>query len=286
MDTGSTALAPEASLDLSAAPNAPRAAGRRRAPRTALLGVGGAITGIALLEVLPYIAGISTDFLPPFHVMLKSLGQQAGTSAFWGMLGSTLRGWVIGLAVSMVGGIVLGVVIGMVPILRKGTASTIEFLRPIPSVALIPLAVLLFGTTMQSTLILVVYAGFWQVLIQVLYGVQDVDPVARDTARSFRFGVWRQVRTVVWPTVLPYVLTGLRLAATVCLVLEVTGELIIGSPGIGKQILNAENGGNNPIIFSLVLLTGVLGVLLNVGAGRLQTVLLRWHPSVRKDVQA
>jgi NitT/TauT family transport system substrate-binding protein len=74
-----------------------------------------------------------------------------------------------------------------VPVLRALTASTIEFLRPIPSVALIPLVVLLYGSRPASALVLVVYASFWQVLVQVLHGVADVDPVARDTARSYRF---------------------------------------------------------------------------------------------------
>ena len=106
-----------------------------------------------------------------------------------------------------------GVVIGVVPYLREATASTIEFLRPIPSVALIPLAVLLFGTELRSMLLLVVYASFWQVLIQVLYGVQDVDPVAEETARSYGLGTWARVRHVLWPTALPYVMTGVRLAA-------------------------------------------------------------------------
>ena len=78
----------------------------------------------------------------------------------------------------------------------RGTPSTIEFLRPIPSVALIPLAVLLYGTTLRSTLLLVVYAAFWQVLVQVLYGVADVDPVASTPraatgfARGPRSGTW------------------------------------------------------------------------------------------------
>ena len=80
--------------------------------------------------------------------------------------------------------------IGAVPVLRAATASTIEFLRPIPSVALIPLVVVLLGTGMASTLVLVVYASFWQVLVQVLYGVADVDPVARDTAGRYRLGRW------------------------------------------------------------------------------------------------
>jgi ABC-type nitrate/sulfonate/bicarbonate transport system permease component len=274
-------------LVTSVAAQRPPGAGTRAATRQRHLvfSIAGSAAAIGILEVLPYVTGIKTDFLPPFHVMLRALVEQMGTGAFWGMLGSTLRGWAIGLTICLVGGIVIGILIGMVPALRKGTASTIEFLRPIPSVALIPLAVLMYGTTARSTLLLVIYAGFWQVLIQVLYGVQDVDPVARDTARSFQFDLWRQVRTVIWPTMLPYVLTGFRLAATVCLVLEVTGELIIGSPGIGKQILLAQLGGSNPIIYALVLLTGILGVAINLGAGRLQRSLLRWHPSIRREAE-
>lgn len=257
----------------------------RLSPRTqrALLGTCGVAGFIVFLQVLPSIAGVEATFLPPFSAILTELLRQAGTSTFWSALGSTLTGWAIGLVISMVAGIVLGIIIGSVPVLRNGTASTIEFLRPIPSVALIPLAVLLYGTGMTSTLLLVVYAGFWQVLIQVQYGVRDVDPVARETARSYRLSTWRQIRTVIWPTTLPFVLTGFRLAATVCLVLELTGELIIGSPGLGQQINLAQAGGNNTILYALVLLTGVLGVLVNLGARAVQKRLMSWHPSVRKE---
>jgi hypothetical protein len=118
-----------------------------------------------------------------------------------------------------------------VPLLRAVTASTVEFLRPIPSVALIPLVVLIYGSRPQSALVLVVYAAFWQ----VLYGVADVDPVVRDTARSYRFSRWAVIRTVLWPTAVPYVVTGFRLAAAVALILEITTELVIGVPGPGNR---------------------------------------------------
>ena len=71
----------------------------------------------------------------------------------------------------------------------------IEFLRPIPSVALIPLAVLVYGTGLESKVFLAAFASFWPLFMQTLYGVQDVDPVATDTARSFGLGrlerLWR-----------------------------------------------------------------------------------------------
>jgi ABC-type nitrate/sulfonate/bicarbonate transport system permease component len=159
----------------------------------------------------------------------------------------------------------------------------VEFLRPIPSVALIPLAVLLYGTDLQSTLLLVVYAAFWQILVQVLYGVADVDPVADETARSYRLGPWARVRYLLWPTALPYVLTGVRLAASVALVLAVTAELIIGAPGLGAEIAVAQSSQAIPDMYALVVVTGLIGVVINLGARVAERRLLSWHQSVRGE---
>jgi ABC-type nitrate/sulfonate/bicarbonate transport system permease component len=246
-----------------------------------LLGVAGAA---GLLEALPRLGLVDSRYLPPFSTMARALGEQLTHGEFWIATGQTLRGWAIGLALAMIGGIVAGVVIGSVPLLRALTASTIEFLRPIPSVALIPLVVLIYGSKLQSALVLVVYAAFWQVLVQVLYGVADVDPVVRDTARSYRFSRRATVRTVVWPTAMPYVVTGFRLAASVALILEVTAELIIGVPGLGRSIGVAQSSGAIPATYALVLVVGLIGVLVNVFARAVERRALRWHTSVRRDL--
>jgi ABC-type nitrate/sulfonate/bicarbonate transport system permease component len=204
--------------------------------------------------------------------------------AFWAALADTLFTWGTGLGIAVVAGVVAGVLIGAAPFLRAATATTIEFLRPIPSVALIPLVIVLYGSTIRSTVVLVVYAAFWQVLVQVLYGVADIDPVARDTARSYRLGRRHQLRYLVWPTALPYVVTGIRLAAAVALILAVTGELVIGSPGLGKEIDLAQQGGAVPAVYALILVTGILGVLANVGMRLLERRVLAWHPSARREV--
>ena len=104
---------------------------------------------------------------------------------FWRNVGRTMTAWFIGLLIATVAATVLGTIIGLVPFLRRATHTTVEFLRPIPSVALIPLAVLIYGIQLQAALVIIVFASFWQVFVQVLYGVADVDAVARDTARSF-----------------------------------------------------------------------------------------------------
>jgi ABC-type nitrate/sulfonate/bicarbonate transport system permease component len=256
----------------------------RTSNRTALLGLAGLAGLVILVQILPYTGIVSSRYLPPSSDIGRALAVELNDRAFWRALGSTLSGWAIGLAIAVGAGVAIGVAIGSVPFLRALTASTIEFLRPIPSVALIPLAVLMFGTDLNSTLLLVVYAAFWQVLVQVMYGVQDVDPVAEETARSYGLGILARIRHVLWPTALPYVMTGVRLAAAVALVLAITAELIIGSPGLGSRIAVAQTSGAVPAMYALVVVTGLLGVLINVAARAVERRVLAWHQSVRGEV--
>ncbi|WBB67957.1 ABC transporter permease [Micromonospora sp. WMMD812] len=262
-----------------------------RKPRAGRLGGGNSLLGVlgfgtflALLEAVPRAGLVSPDFLPPLSRVAVALADLVGEAAFWTALGDTVRGWFLGLVIAVALGVTVGFVVGTVPVLREFTGSTVEFLRPIPSVALIPLAVLVFGTELRSVLLLVVYASFWQVLVQVLYGVQDVDPVASETARTFGLRRWARIRHVTWPTALPYVLTGVRLAAAVALILAITAELIIGAPGLGNEIGVAQSGGAVARMYALVVVTGLLGVAVNVLARRLERWLLSWHPSLRREV--
>lgn len=138
----------------------------------------------------------------------------------------------------------------------------------------------------MSTVFLVVCAAFWQVLVLVIYGVRDVDPVARETAQAYRFRPSRIFTTVLWPTALPYVLTGLRLAASIALVLEISGELIVGSPCLGQRIVQAQSGGAIPALYALLVVSGYLGVAVNLMARLVERKSLRWHVSVRLEGQS
>jgi ABC-type nitrate/sulfonate/bicarbonate transport system permease component len=254
--------------------------------RSAASGALGLLGLLVVVEALPRLGLVDDHYLPPTTRILGALGDEVSSGELWGALGDTLYAWAIGLLIATVGGILAGIGIGAVPVLRAATASTIEFLRPIPSVALIPLAVLLYGTSLRSTLLLVVYAAFWQVLVQVLYGVADVDPVAAETAHSFRFSAWGRIRYVLWPTALPYVFTGVRLAASVALVLAITAELVIGSPGLGQSIAVAQSSGAVPTMYALIAVTGLLGVAINLAARAFERRSLAWHQSVRGEVPA
>jgi ABC-type nitrate/sulfonate/bicarbonate transport system permease component len=249
----------------------------------ALLGTLGLVGVAALFELIPRAGIVSPLYMPPFSAIVAALGREASSAQFWRALVDTIEGWALGLAIAAVAGVVLGVILGSLRGVRAATASTIEFLRPIPSVALIPIAVLLWGAALRSTLLLVVYASFWPILLQVIHGVADVDPVARDTAASYRFTPWTRIRFLLWPTALPYIMTGLRLSAAVALILAITAEQVIGTPGLGKEISVAEMSSAVPALYALIFVVGMFGVAVNVVFRALERKVLAWHTSVRLE---
>jgi ABC-type nitrate/sulfonate/bicarbonate transport system permease component len=236
---------------------------------------------LALFELLPRVGVLPSDHFPPISETLSTLFDQFGESRFWEAVGNTLEGWALGLGIAAGLAIPIGIVIGSSRLLYRATRGVIEFLRPIPSVALIPLAILIYGTGLQSKVFLAAFASFWQVLVATLYGVQDVDPVATDTARSFGLSRPQRLLRVTLPSAIPYIATGVRIASAVSLILTVTAELVIGAAGLGRSINLARSGGNEELMYALILATGVLGLLLNAVLQRVERRVLHWHPSQR-----
>jgi ABC-type nitrate/sulfonate/bicarbonate transport system permease component len=179
-----------------------------RARRTVFPPLAGSVCALGIWELLPRAGAVKDAYFPPFTTVARALADELAESAFWSALADTLTGWLLSLLLAVLLGLASGVLIASVPLLRQLTATTIEFLRPIPSVALVPVAVLVFGTDLRSSLLLAVYAAYWQVLIQVLYGAGDTDPVAYDTARAYGLGPLACIRRVTLPTALPYLITG------------------------------------------------------------------------------
>ncbi|GEP25832.1 MULTISPECIES: ABC transporter permease [Cryobacterium] len=277
-------VVPAVGVEASAFTPVPRRRFRARGRVTnVLLGCAGLLSVALVAQFLAPLGIVREQDLPPTTVIMAALAGLLGESTMWMAVYDTIYVWAIGLAVASVAGVVVGILLGSIEPLRRATSSTVEFLRPIPSVALVPLVVLVFGPRYESALVLVIYAAFWQVLVQTVYGVADVDPVVADTARSYRFSRWGVMRYVIWPTALPFVMTGIRLAATVALVLTVTAQLIIGTPGLGQSIAQAESGGANARMYALVLITGLLGLAVNIVVRLVEKRVLAWHMSFRKD---
>jgi ABC-type nitrate/sulfonate/bicarbonate transport system permease component len=245
------------------------------------LGVAGVL---ALFELLTRTDVISSRHFPPPTDMFSALADQAATAEFWTAVGNTMQGWALGLAVAAAIAVPVGIVIGSSAVVYRALRAVIEFLRPIPSVALIPLAVLIWGSGLESTVFLAAFAATWPLLMQTLYGVQDVDPVATETARSFGLSRPQRLLYVTLPSAVPYIATGVRISAAVALILAITAELVIGAPGLGAQINIARQSDNPDVMYALIAVTGLLGWGVNVLFTRLERRVLHWHPSQRMEV--
>jgi ABC-type nitrate/sulfonate/bicarbonate transport system permease component len=268
---------------MSAATTAPAPASptrRRRATRRpdALRGAVAVLAVLVLWQLVSATGLVSTDDVPSATGVLSELASLAGDGGFWSEIGHTLEGWAAGMAIALAAGIALGLALGASDVAYHALRVPVEFLRPIPSVALVPLAVLVYGTGLQSVVFLVAYAALWPVLLNTIYGVRDVEPVALDTARVYGLGPAARLRHVILPSAVPSIATGVRVASSIALILAVTAQLVIGSPGIGRAITVSEAGGALERMYALIVAAGVLGLLLNAVLTRVERRALRWHP--------
>jgi ABC-type nitrate/sulfonate/bicarbonate transport system permease component len=227
-------------------------------------------TGVLPPGSLPYPGDIATQ-------LLHLLSERSTWIALW----QTLWSAVVGLAIAIVMGVVLGTVIGRIRIVDDSTSLLVQFLRPIPPIALLPLTLLLLGPSEEMKIVLVAWGCVWPILLQTADGVRSIEPLALQVARSYRVGKSRTWRSVVIPAVSPYIMTGVRVSASVSLLVAITTELIGGAKGIGKMTANAGLAGQTSSVYAWVLLAGMLGVAVNFALLRLERRVLFWHGAHR-----
>ncbi|WP_459969713.1 ABC transporter permease [Nocardioides pyridinolyticus] len=243
----------------------------------------GIILAFVVWELVPRIGLVPKRYIPPFTEVLPEFFAELGRAEFWVATGNTLWAWAVGLGIGVVTGVLIGVLIGSSAAAYRATRFVLEFLRPIPSVALIPLAVLLFGINGHMKISLVIFATVWPILIQTVYGVRELDPVARDTARSFGYSRWDVFSHVTLPTAAPSIATGIRIASALAIVIAVTAELITGVPGLGAEVLFAQSAGSSVRLYALILAIGIVSYALSQVIEAVERRLLCWHVSFRTE---
>lgn len=200
---------------------------------------------------------------------------------YWAAIGHTSLTWAIGLLISIACAVPAGLLIGSNALLYDATRLLIDFLRTIPPVVVIPLALLLYGATSSMVVMIVVFGSVWPTLLQATQGARSVDPVQRDVAATYQ--VTRRLRAllIVLPSAAPYLATGFRIAATMSLLIAVGAELLGGAPGIGSQIQNAALIPDIPVMFVYIATAAMMGVGLNLALSALEGKVLPWHTAQR-----
>jgi NitT/TauT family transport system permease protein len=233
---------------------------------------------ILLVAELVARSGVLGDDLPAASTVLWRAAELGGDPAFLADVRATLLAWGVALALATVIAVPCGVVLALSRVGYAASSPVINALRPIPGVALIPLAILVWGNGLNMKVGLTVFSIVWPILFNTMYGVHDVDPVAKDSAKSFGMRGLRLLRHVVLPSAAPFILTGIRVAASVAFIVVVGTELFAGAQdGIGAFLLaNTSGGGDLATTMAGAFWAGALGLIINLCLARLDHRFFRW----------
>ena len=229
---------------------------------------------------------VERDFLPTPTDVLSELVTLLGDESFIRDIVATVLAWAIAVLISVAVAVPAGLLLGSLPWLRTGTRVLIEFLRPIPPVALIPLIIMTVGSGPEAKISLAFYASVWPILFNAVYALGEIDPLLVDTARACGAGRVRTLATVAVPYAAPFVFTGIRLSAAIALIVVVSTEFLAGATlGIGTVILTASSGaGRMDLVLAGAVTAGVIGYLVNEGLAALGRRWLGWSPLGRAVV--
>lgn len=208
-------------------------------------------------------------------------------TAFWNLLASgelvqhvavsTGRA-LAGLAIGGGLGLLLGLFTGTFRIGETLLDTTLQMVRNIPALALIPLVILWFGIDESAKLFLVAVGVFFPIYLNTFHGIRSVDKGLIEMARSYGLSGWQLYRQVILPGALPSVLVGLRFSLGLMWVLLIVAETISAQSGIGYLTMNAREFLQTDVVLVGILLYALLGKLADVLAKALERWWLRWHP--------
>jgi ABC-type nitrate/sulfonate/bicarbonate transport system permease component len=230
-------------------------------------------------------AANSPYFLPPSAIVPAMYHQwfSGPASHLWltpdataNLLPSIAR-MLVGWAVASFAGIALGVAIGRVPLLADLTEPVVHFARAVPPPALVPVFLFVFNIGTSMELATIIFGVIWPVLINSIDGARHVHPGHLETARAFRIPPATRLVRIILPSAAPKILAGLRLSLALALVMMIVSEFVGSTNGIGREMLQDTSLFNVSGMWSVIVLLGLLGMLLNGAFGLLERRVLAWQ---------
>ncbi|MCI3271611.1 ABC transporter permease [Streptomyces cylindrosporus] len=247
------------------------------------LGLLGVVLAFGVCEIVGRAGLVRRSYLPPASEVLARAAELAGDRSFLDGVGATLWAWALGLGLAVVIAVPVGLLLGSLPVVDSAVRVIVEFLRPLPSVALIPLVSLLLGTGTETEVALITYASVWPVLFNTIYGLGETDPLAKDTLRAFGFGRPSVLLRVELPATAPFIAAGIRISAAIALILAVATELLSGfGEGLGIFMAQASlaTDGTRDVLAGVVW-AGALGLVINGVLVWCERRLFPWTPERR-----
>lgn len=224
---------------------------------------------------------VSPVFLPTPARTFDELASRFADGSIWTPLLSTLARMILGWLLASFAGVALGAAIGLTPLARDLLSPTLEFLRPLPASAMIPVAILFFGLDERMALFVIAFGSIWPVLMSSVFGFGDVRPRLREVSRALGLTKWEFVTKIAAPSAMPDIVAGMRSGLAISLILAVVTEMQASLPGLGRDIFLAQRSFRGTELYAGLIMLAVIGVAINYGLEIAERRLLRWRPSRR-----
>lgn len=232
-------------------------------PRINLPGLLFILFVLALWEVSVDVGWVTFQYLPAPHRIATALGRLTASGELGADIAHTLAITLIGWAVSAACGVALGILLGIRRWAWTFSFASLELLRALPPIMLVPAVLLIAGFTSKSEVIVVVYSTVLPVTVYTMAGVQRVSRTHREVARLLALGERRLITKVIIPGAAPSIIVGLRIGLSISLALTVVSEMIGNPQGLGYAFTYYQQALRVDDLFAFILVVGILGVILN-----------------------
>lgn len=221
---------------------------------------------------------LSTRVLPAPLDVVQAAWTLAESGELWKHVKVSAARALTGLAIGGGLGLLLGLLTGSVRFFETLLDSSIQMVRNIPALAMIPLVILWFGIDESAKLFLIAVSVFFPIYLNTYHGIRNVDPGLIEMARTYGLSRWQLYTQVILPGALSSILVGLRFSLGLMWVILIVAETISAQAGIGYLTMNAREFLQTDIVLVGILLYALLGKLADLFASALERSWLRWHP--------
>ena len=224
-------------------------------------------TGIIDIRFFPPPSGIFQHlfFVSPSEGIFTDIGASL-SRIFWGYISGTSLGIIVGIAM------------GVNPLIRQALFPLVALTYPIPKIAILPLIMLIFGIGEMSKIIVVAIGSFFLVLMNTLHGVETLSKIYHDVAQVYRINYSNYLLKIIFPGALPSIFTGLRLAIGYSLVIVVAAEFSGADAGIGYLIWQSWETFSIKSMYAGIFVISLLGFGFAIGLDFLEKMLIKWNP--------
>ncbi|MBX8487346.1 MULTISPECIES: aliphatic sulfonate ABC transporter permease SsuC [Pseudomonas syringae group] len=222
---------------------------------------------------------LSTRILPAPSAVIEAGVNLIASGEIWTHL--AISGWRAGIGFAIGGGIglVLGFITGLTKWGERLLDSSVQMIRNVPHLALIPLVILWFGIDETAKIFLVALGTLFPIYLNTYHGIRNIDPALVEMSRSYGLSGFSLFRHVILPGAMPSILVGVRFALGFMWLTLIVAETISASSGIGYLAMNAREFLQTDVVVLAIVLYAVLGKLADLAARALERVCLRWHPA-------